>query len=238
MPINDLQLLFGATVVKNYSFTVVKHPDTNSRGNYVNAAPYTLATLSFPPFGCIEIDTSVISNATSVNAELRIDCLSGKGVLTITANNTILNRVEAQIGVPIQLAQVSSDYIGAVSSIAGGVSSAISGAVAGGPAGIAGAIAGGVGAIGNAINALAPRAQTIGTGGGFAHLRGNFELDFQFFRPVEDDNTHHGRPLCKIRQPKNIPGYMLIQDGDIGTVGFETENEQIKSMLEAGFYYE
>ena len=238
VPNTNAQLLFGATVVKNYSFTVKKHPDTNSRGNYVNASPYTLATLCFPPFGNIEIDTSVLCNAATLDAELRIDCINGKGVLTLSANGYILNRIEGQIGVPIQLAQVKSDYIGGISSIASGISSAISGALTGGPAGIAGAISGGIGGIGNAINSLAPRAQSIGSGGGFAHLRGDFELDFQFFRPVDDDLTQNGRPLCEKRVINTLSGYMLIQDGDVSIAGTRTEAEQIRAYLEGGFYYE
>lgn len=215
-----------------------KHPDTNSRGNYVNAAPYTIAHLAFPPFGVIDLDTSVLCDVSSITLDLNIDPITGKGILEIKANNEVLNRLEAQIGVPIPLTQIKSDYVGAVSSIANGVSSVISGVMAGGPAGIAGAVAGGVGAIGNAVNALTPRAQTQGTGGCYSHLKGACELDFQFFRPVDDDIAQNGRPLCKMRQPKNIPGYMLIQDGDVPIPGTITEGEQIKAFLEGGFYYE
>ena len=235
VPNTDAQVLFGATVVKNYTFTVIKHPDTNARGNYVNAAPYTKASLSFPPFGVIDLDTTVLADVNSINAELRLDCLTGKGILTLTANNIILNRLEAQIGVPIQIAQVSSDYVGAATSIAGGVAGAVGNVMSGN---IAGAIAGGVGAIGNAIDALTPRAQTIGTGGSYAHLRGSFELDFQFFRPVDDDNAHNGRPLCAKRQVSVLGGYMLVQDGDVPIAGTVGEGDAVKAFLESGFYYE
>ena len=235
VPNTNAQLLFGATVVKNYSFTVKKHPDTAARGNYVNASPYTLATLCFPPFGNIEIDTSVLCNASTLDVELRIDCLTGKGILTVSANNTILNRIEGQIGVPIQLAQVKSDYIGGITNIISGISAGAEGFAKGG---IAGMIAGGASGIGNAINSLAPRAQTIGTGGGFAHLRGTFELDFEFFRPVDDDLQHNGRPLCEKRTVNTLSGYMLIQDGDVPINGTRTEGEQIRAYLEQGFYYE
>ena len=223
---------------KTFSVSITKHPDTNYRGNYVNAAPYTLLSLSFPPFGVIEIDTSVTCNASTLDLTLDVDLLTGRGMLTIQANGVVLNKLEAQVGVPIQLAQVKSDYVGAITSIAGGVSSAISGFASGGPAGIAGGISGALSGIGNAVNALAPRAQTIGSGGGFAQLSGVFQLDHQFFRPVADDNTHYGRPLCQNRQINSLSGYMLIQEGDIGTVGFVEENQEIKSILESGFYYE
>ena len=222
-------------IEKTFTVNTAKHPDTDDRGNYVNSKPYTVAHLSFPPFGIIEVDTSVICNVSSITLNLKVDGITGRGFLEVRSHSQVLNRLEAQIGVPIQLSQISSDYIGAAVSIAGGVGNVV-GSVARGD--VTGALTGALSGIGNAIEALAPRAQSMGSGGAFAHLLGSFELGFQFFRPVEDDNTHYGRPLCKVRQPKNIPGYMLIQEGDIGTVGFEAENELIKTMLETGFYYE
>lgn len=222
-------------IEKSFTVNTVKHPDESDRGDYVNCSPYTLAHLAFPPFGVIELDTSVICNVNSITLNLKVDGITGLGFLEVRSHSQVLNRLEAQIGVPIQLAQVKSDYlgaaVGAVGGIAGAVGSFLTGNVAGGIAGLASGV-------GNAIDSLVPRAQSMGSGGAFSHLLGSFELGFQFFRPVEDDNTHHGRPLCKVRQPKNIPGFLLIQDGDIGTVGFEWENEQIKTLLEAGFYYE
>lgn len=223
------------------SFAIPKHPDTTSRGNYVNCAPYTIATLSFPPFGVIEIDTSVLCNASALSVNLIIDPLTGKGTIVLKANNIILNRIEAQIGVPIQLSQVTRDYVGAVNNAlgavgnaAGAIGSFASGGIAGGISAVTGAAQG----IINAAVSLVPRANTIGTGGGFSHLQGDFELDFQFFRPVADDLTHNGRPLCQRRYPKNLGGYMIIQDGDVSTTGTAAENERVQAHLEGGFYYE
>lgn len=222
-------------IEKTLTPATIKHPDTNDRGVYVNASPYTLAHLSFPPFGVVELDTTVLSNVDNITLHLIVDGITGKGFLEVKAHSQVLNRLEAQIGVPIQLSQISSDYVGAATSIVSGGANAVGNFIKGD---IAGGIAGVAGSIGNAINALAPRAQTIGSGGAFSHLFGTFELGFQFFRPAEDDNSHNGRPLCKIRKPANLGGYMLIQDGDIGSVGFQQENDEIRRLLESGFYYE
>ena len=223
------------------TFSITKHPDTTARGNYVNCAPYTIATLSFPPFGVIELDTSVLCNAANLTAQLITDALTGRGTIVLKANNIILNRIESQIGVPIQLSQITRDYVGAatsalgaVSNFAQGIGSAIGGSVTGAVGGLAGAASG----IINAAVSLVPRANTIGSGGGFSHLVGDFELDFQFFRPVNDDLAHNGRPLCERHTPASVGGYMLIQDGDVATSGTRAENEEIQSMLETGFYYE
>ena len=107
-----------------------------------------------------------------------------------------------------------------------------------GVGGVAAGIAGGISGIGNAIESIQPRAQTIGSTGSFVSNRGDFRLDYQFFRPIDDDNTHNGRPLCDVRQINTLSGYMLVQDGDVTTTGTAAEDRQIRQYLESGFYYE
>ena len=223
------------------NFGKVEHPDAAARGQYLNCAPYTIATLSYPPFGVIEIDTSVLCTATVLNTTLLIDPLTGRGILQIEANNTILNRIEAQVGVPIALSQVTRDYMGAVSNalgavgnLAGSISSLATGNMAGGISGIVGA---GQGII-SGISSLAPRSNTIGTGGGFSHLHGDFEIDYQFFRPVDDDPVNNGRPLCEFRRPSALGGFMVLQDGSITGAMTYQEGEAIRGLLESGFYFE
>lgn len=220
---------------KSYSFTIQQHPDAATRGNYLNSKPFTNITLTIPPFGCIDIDSSVTCNASTLTVDVEVDPITGKGILEISCNNIILNRLEAQIGVPISLSSVTRDYIGAATSAIGAIGGAIGGAMS---AGIGGAFLGAASGIGNAIESLMPRANTIGTTGTFAANHGSFRLDFQFFRPVDDDNTHNGRPLCEVRQINNLSGYMLIQDGDVATNGTSAEDAAIRNYLEGGFYYE
>lgn len=227
---------------KSYSFTIQKHPDTNSRGNYLNTKPYTNITLTIPPFGCIDIDSSVTCNASTLTVDVEVDPITGKGIMEISCNNIILNRIEAQIGVPISLSSVTRNYMGAISSGISGFAGAVMGAAGGaaaGPIGIAaGALVGGGASIGNAVESLMPRANTIGTTGTFAANHGSFRLDFQFFRPVDDDNTHNGRPLCQMKTISTLSGYILVQDGDITTTGTSAEDALIRQYLETGFYYE
>lgn len=240
--VNGKKVLPTSRIYKNYTFDISKHPDTSSRGNYVNSAPFTKITLTIPPYGCIDIDTSVTCNASTLSVEVEIDPLNGKGILVIKCNNIVLNRLESQIGVPISLSQVVRNYVGAATSAMGGLTGALTGAAAGsvaGPAGIAaGAILGGGSHIGDAVQAMQPRAQTIGSTGSFVANHGDFRLDHQFFRPVPDDNTHNGRPLCQVRQINTLSGYMLIQDGDVSINGTSAEDSLIRQYLESGFYYE
>ena len=231
--VNGKKVYPTSRINKSFTFDISKHPDTAARGNYVNASPFTKITLTIPPYGCIDIDTSVTCNASTLTVDVDVDPLNGKGILVVKCNNIILNRLEAQIGVPISLSSVTRDYIAGATSALGAVGGAISGFM-GNIGGFIGAASG----IGNAVESLMPRAQTIGTTGSFVSNRGDFRLDHQFFRPVSDDNTHNGRPLCQVRQLNTLSGYMLIQDGDVQITGTATEDSRIRNYLETGFYYE
>ena len=217
------------------TFTIPKHPDTSDRGAYLNSAPFTSATLTIPPFGCISLDTSVTANADTVTAKVDVDIITGLGILTITCKGITLSRVEAQVGVPINLSQVTRDYLGAATSVVSGAVAAVGNAASGN---IGAAIGSGVSALGDAARAMMPRSQTIGSGGGYSQLWGQPHLDMQFFRAVDDDPVHNGRPLCEIRNIATLGGYMLIQDGDVEINGTSQEDSMIRDYLESGFYYE
>lgn len=228
------KILLAPYINKSYSFNIQKHPDTASRGNYVNSDPFTKITLTLPPFGTIDIDTSVTCNASTLTAQIRIDPITGKAILTISCNGIVLNRVESQLGVPISLSSVTRDYVGTASSALGSLSGVVGGALSGDVAGAIGSLSG----IGNAVKSAMPRASTIGTTGGFASAMGTFRLDHQFFRPIADDNIHNGRPLCAMRTLNTLSGYMIIQDGDVPINGTSSEDAQVRQYLETGFYYE
>ena len=214
-------------IVKTYSFSIQKHPDTASRGNYVNSAPFTAITLTVPPFGSFDIDTSVSCNASTVDVAIRIDQITGKGTMTVSCNGIILNRIESQIGIPISMSSVTRDFLGTASNVGGAIGNFLTGDVVGGLSGI-----------GNAIQSLQARSNTIGTTGSYGSLLGDFKLDHQFFRPIADDNTHNGRPLCSRRTLNTLSGYMIIQDGDVAINGTSTEDAEVRNYLETGFYYE
>lgn len=226
----------GTRIRKQYSIDIHKHPQTGSRGNYMNTAPYTILTLYAPPFGVIDIDTTVTCNAETIDFDLAVDPITGKGVLKVICNGSIMNRLEAQIGVPIQLSQVTKDWLGAASSTLSAVGNIVGAGMTGNVGGMISGVASG---IDSAARALTPRQQSMGSGGGFIDVYPySYELDHQFFEPVADDISHHGRPLCQLRQLSVLGGYMLIQDGDVPIPGTAEEAQRIKSFLESGFYYE
>ena len=240
--LSSCYIIHDPALTFSYTMEVKKHPQTNTRGNYVNSAPYTKCTLMFPPFGVIDIDSSVICDVDSINLVVRLDIPTGLGILEIFANGILINKLEAQIGVPVELAQFSRDYVGsplqsslgAMFSMTGGGNMLTAGALGGALKGFTGKVSG----IGNALETLGVRANTVGSGGSYSQLLENARLDFQFFEIVDDDISQNGRPLCKKRTPASLGGYMLIQDGDVPNSGTLDESIAIKNYLETGFYYE
>ena len=200
----------------------------------MNLAPYTNITLDFPPFGLIDVDTTLTASAEQIRVECCLDLINGDCVGRVRVDDYgITAKLSARVGVPIQLSQITQDYIGAAVAAAGGVASGIS--ALWDPVGAATGVAS---AIGNAVQAMAPKLTSTGSNGSFAHLRGRGHLHTTFFLPVADDPTHNGRPLCQVRRVSSLPGYQLIQDGDVEAPATSEELRMIRSYLEGGFFYE
>ena len=217
------------------TLATIKHPLTLTRGNYLNTAPYTRINLDLPPFGNLELDTTLTSNATQVQALITFDLITGQGRARVLVDGVCTDMAESQIGVPIQLSQVMKDYLGAAQSGFNAVVGTISGIVSGQ---YAGAISSAGNGIANAVRAMQPRGSSVGGAGSFAHLKNRARLYHQFMIPVDEDNDHCGRPLCQIRQISTLPGYLLVKDAELDLAGFTEEAAEIRDIMEAGFFYE
>ena len=216
------------------TLNIIKHPMTAARGNFLNTAPYTRINLDLPPFGNLELDTSLTDNAERVQALITFDLFTGQGRCRIMIDSVITDIVESQIGVPIQLSQVMKDYLGAGQAAFNGIAGTVASVVTGN---IGGAIASAGNGIANGIRAMQPRTSNISGNGSFSHLRNRPRLYHQFMIPVDEDREHCGRPLCQIRRINTLHGYLLIKDGDIDINGFTGEADAVRAYLESGFFY-
>lgn len=231
--VKQLRSIPQFVITRNY--ILPQHPQAATRGGFLNTAPFTRHTLIIPPFGMIELDTTITKSAASVGAEAVVDLPTGRGFLTVSAAGATITKVETQIGVPVQLSQVSRDYLTAAQATTNGVLGTIGSALTGNVAGAIGSAANG---IADATRAMVPRSSSMGSGGSYAQFYPQSELESQFFPIVDDDNAQNGRPLCQIRKPSALGGYMLIQDGDVAIAGTATEAAEIRNYLESGFYFE
>lgn len=216
------------------SLTIPKHPQ-QSRGGYLNTAPYSNYWINIPPFGVIQIDSTAVKSISTLTCRICLDFITGIGTLYVYAGESLLNKIESQVGVPINLSQVTRDYLSAATTTVSTVAETIQNAIFGN---WAGAVSGAASGIESATKSMIPRVQSTGGNGGFSGLYGSPALYGQFFSIADEDLSHNGRPLCKVRTPASLGGFMMVLDGDISAPATDAELSEIRSMLEGGFYYE
>lgn len=204
-----------------------RHPQAAARGAYMNIAPYTEAALFIPPFGLIHLDTRILASSPSITCDYRIDCFNGSGILNVEIAGTVTNRINAQLGVPVQLSQIRQNIIGGITHAAGAAVQAMAGNALGAAAGI-----------GSAVQAAMPQASTIGSSGGWSDLSGTPGVVQHFYPVTDDDPDHAGRPLMQVKQISSLSGFVMVQDGDVPIDGTASEAAEIRSYLEGGFFYE
>lgn len=205
---------------------------------YRRISPYTRYQVFIPPFGCIDLDSSVIVNDTTINCTLKIDPITGAGHLEIIGDDTkhVYAALSAQVGAQVQIAQMSSDVLGAATSLINGVTDAVTGAMTGD---IAGAIKGGVNGIADSVRSAMPTVSTSGGNGGIASINQFWRFSWFTHGMVQEDKDLNGRPLCKTRTPAALGGYIVARDGSVvDCAGSKEEKTELKSFIETGFYYE
>lgn len=212
--------------------TIPNHPQAATRGAYLNQSPYTRLTLYLPPFGNIAVDTRGLVKGNYLYCPVNIDHITGEATIriNITSSSSIseynyLTERTAQIGVPIQLAQVWNEYntnpTGLVQDIlAEGILSLIGSTV------------------GSSINCGTPRVTTAGANGSFINYMLMPELIAEYARISDDRNSDLGKPLMQVKTINTIPGYIKAIAPPIALPITDQETKMIKDAMENGFYYE
>lgn len=263
-------LAASAYSIHSQDVTLPQHPQ-KSRGEWLKQSPYTRYTLSYPPFGVVELDNSKITTNT-ITVARRIDYISGIGVIQITTPNsldngqTLLYQSDCNIGVDIQLSQVSvaNGVLSDVTNVVGSVASSASAASNFGAAGalfaggaslitsslqtntfkgaLTGAFANAAGqgsGIGTAIAAANSSLQTRGTNGSIASYLENPGLFWKFSMIADADPSNLGYPLCARKKLSDLSGFTMIQTPDIDTVlATQPEIAMITNYMISGFFIE
>ena len=243
-------LMYAQTANFAEDLPITDHPQS-SRGSYLNYSPYTRRTL-IGRFGTVAVDGAYFNSGFNrIGIEYVVDLITGQckaGIERLQQHGSgfdsdIITQREFLLGVPIQLAQVGTDYLGtAVQSIgiAGNVmSGAVEGFMTGGVGGaVAGAISGGASGIYNAINTAMPQMETSGHNGSFLAPANQTRLIEQFFTIVDEDIEHRGRPLCELRRLDTLTGFILCSEGEIDISCMDNERKSIMNHLTTGFFWE
>lgn len=101
--------------VKTY-FAVQKNGQSANRGQFLNLAPYAKYTLTFLPFGVIDVDTAELYGRDYLGVEVRVHLYTGDAVLMLYASNDdqgtsdkLITTMNANVGVPLPIGQISVD---------------------------------------------------------------------------------------------------------------------------------
>ena len=246
-PLSGYRLYAQTIELGNEQFAITAHPQA-SRGSYLNYAPYTRRSL-IGRFGTVAIDNTFFKVGNKINISYMIDLITGHCYTRIArrdesvsppAEDLIAER-NFLIGVPIQIAQVGTDYLGTAVSAINTIPQIMGGAISGiasGKGAIMGAIAGGASGIYNTLQSAMPQVETSGQNGSFLSPVNNTHVVEQFYKIVDEDISHRGRPLCEIRTLNTLSGFILCAEGDMDISCYDNERKEITRFLTTGFFWE
>lgn len=216
------------------SATLPTHPQI-ARGSYLDRAPYTRHTLYVPPFGSIPIDTNFISIGKRLFSAVAIDHITGQATIRVALSQSndnldefnIMTERSSVIGVPIQLAQVLTDYVSTINSganVIGGILSLDIGKIFSG--------------LTSAVESQMPKVSTSGANGSFLEVIEPPILVSEFLPIVNENRSEYGRPLCAVRTINTLSGYIQCGENDHEFSATKTESEEINKYMREGFFFE
>ena len=203
-------LLYAQTVeVAEQAIQFTQHPQASTRGSYLNYAPYSKRTL-IGRFGTVALDSANYKVGDTIDVSYLIDLITGQcrtkiGRMRNSSYDLLADR-QFLLGVPIQLAQVGTDYLGTATSIISASANTVSKALS---LDIGGAIATEISGIYNSLQASMPQVETSGSNGSFLSAGYATNSVTQFYLIVDEDIAHRGRPLCELRQINTLSGFIL-----------------------------
>lgn len=235
VPVNASKLKTSGVLPSAANITIPKHPQSATRGKYLNASPFSHYTFDSRVWGIIPIDTTSIINEEALSMSYTVDYTTGIADMYLKAglSDYAISVRRGQYGVPVQIAQIGQNYLNmALTSVNGAanVASKLFNPV--------GAITAGANMIGDMINASMPEFATSGSNGTVANFTSAPTLYAKFLPVVSDDNDDRGRPYCKKVRLSTLPGYQVIADPDLAIAGTSEENREIKNYLAGGYFYE
>ena len=218
------------------------HPQSATRGSYLNYAPYSRRTL-IGRFGSIAVDSAYYNMSDNLGISYFVDLITGQCRMSLrkeyyegsSLRSDVITERHFLLAVPIQIAQVGTDYLGvantAISSTANTIGKALS-------LDVGGAIASASNGIYNTIQSAMPQVETGGSNGSFLAPATQTCLLEHYFKIVDEDIGHRGRPLCEVRQINTLSGFILCAEGELDLNCFDNERKEIQRFLTTGFFWE
>ena len=223
--------------IRSVNFALPDHPQSASRGNYLNLSPYSRYWLYLGCFGTYVLDSTYIYDSREVDIDITGD-LMGNVTAKIYAKNAggltrLIDVLHANVKANFPVGQTTMDVsraVGGVSQMGAGIAQM----AVGDPSGIASGLSG----IQSAVSALLPKMSSSGSQGTFVNVFDNWHAYSSCQLVVDEMNSEKGRPLCESRQLSTLSGYCLCSNADMQINGTITEMEILNNHFNSGFYIE
>lgn len=227
------------TVIKaSYNLSIPKHPQQDV-GAYLNMSPYSRYSLELPFYGRVAIDPSYIKDSSNLHVDVKIDLITGDCLYVLKnaySDGDIIARLTTNVGVDIKMAQLTTDVLGVATSAINTVANTASAVQR---MDVGGAISSVANGIESTIKTAMPQLSTVGGVGSVLQTGETMKLIGEFYKIVDDDVTHRGKPLCKDVKINTLSGYVMCADAHIGIAGATSgEVDKVVSLMNGGFYYE
>lgn len=219
---------------------------TEQGGGFRYAAPYSSYYMFVPPFGNIEFPADIVASCledaggvvpvADCTAYINVDLVTGSAYMQVRCGSTILAYREGQVGVPVQLGQITQDIAGGAIAAAQGAVTAVKGFFTGAP--VSGLLAGAA-SVYNGMEMATPKPQTMGNNGSITVYMFNPYTESVYHEMVNRTPQETGLPLCDTRTISSLTGYIKTMDADVQILrAFSNEQQAIKAYMNGGFFYE
>lgn len=254
------------TLVQNIS--IPKHPQS-ALGEWLNLSPYATYQAHIAPYGLIEVPADELYGSNEMAVEVVWDYITGNArIMLASKNRRFFNIVNFQLGVNVQVSQITQNPFGAIiTNIAGGVALAtdppaipaepaqsshsvlsalttgnITRGVANAKQEISTTIHNVAKGIGEVTQAITSTMQSTGANGckAWYNTGENFWRLSGKFVPIAEQNIDYaGRPLCEYHRIGDMDnGFLKCEGASLTFEGNKTEQEIVNSYLNSGFYKE
>lgn len=211
------------------AFSINKHPQSLTKGQYLNLRPFTKSIIDLGVFGLADLDQTLLYDRQYIYIQIFVDAFSGIGTIKGWAENNgvhtydrLLFKKDIQFGINIPLSANDSNAIPSILNATLGLAS------------------GNIdfGAIGDVVKSMTGTVETSSSSGSIIQHLQKFRLMQNFMNQSDIDYLNFGYPLMRNVVLNTLNGFILCKDGNIELSCTDTEKEKIKQYLEQGFYYE
>lgn len=236
------QPIYNSTRV---SLEIPKHPAAATRGQYLNMAPYSKYMLRASSFGEFALDNGIIGPNTVFKADISTDLISGQSIMdswTETAGGANVKPFPLQVtqtGVPIELAQITRDFIGSsMKNAYNNIALLGSNLLTGKGSFIENLLSGITSSAQATYSGTVERMGSNGSLANYSTIARYWQISLYYYSVAPDNITEIGAPCCEIRRVNEYSGYVLCADGHVANAELLEEKEAIERYMTTGFFYE